>query len=87
MEAFDHTPFKEMLERMRVEELQNNLPDNEPIIGNIVENRNMIDSKWQLTIGLGLLICVCVSTGVLPDMKNMNIPDLSHILSYWRKNG
>lgn len=73
VEAFEDTPFKEMLDSMNKLEIDEweTLPDNPNIIGGIREKMNMKDSKWQVSIGLGLLVCFCISTGVLPDWKNI----------------
>lgn len=73
VEAFGDTPFKEMIDSMQKLDLHEweTLPDNDEIIGSIRENKNMMDSKWQVSIGLGILVCFCLSIGVLPDWNNI----------------
>jgi hypothetical protein len=76
-EAFEDSPFKDMLDSRRKSEMGEKdlfyeewarLPDDDNTIPCLRDNNSIKDSKWFQSISLGVLVCFCVTVGVLPYM-------------------
>lgn len=79
-EAFEDSPFKEMLDSKRKEEMCDEdlfykewarLPDDDSTIPGLRDNNTIKDSKWLKSISLGVLVCFCVTVGVLPNINGI----------------
>lgn len=76
-EAFEDSPFKEMLDSKRKWEKSEEypfsedwgrMPDDDKTIPGIEDKKTIQNSKWLQSISFGVLICFCVTVGVLPNM-------------------
>lgn len=68
--ALDDTPFKEFIvsdNTLGLEELETNADDNRISIRNMNESKG----KGLACIGLGVLVLVCIATGVLSDWNSI----------------
>lgn len=79
-DAFEESPFKEMLDSKRKAEMCEEdafyqewarLPDDDNTIPGLRENPTIKDSKWVKSISLGVLVCFCVTVGVLPNINSL----------------